>query len=445
MISIPASSNKKATFHLLTFGCQMNVNDSQWLTARLRDIGFCEAPLCEATFVLLNTCSVREKPEQKVASAIRRALEASKGQCRIAVLGCVAQQLGKGLFEISPNIDLVAGSDAISAIPASLAQLLAEPEQKLALLDFSKEYQERPLASQTYKNRSAFVTIMQGCDNFCAYCIVPFTRGRQKSRPAAAIIAECRNLLANGVIEITLLGQNVNAWGDENGASFASLVREICSLDGLLRLRFITSHPKDFAEDCISLFELPQVCPSLHLPLQAGSDRVLDAMRRRYNSADYLDLVNRLRAIRPDLALATDLITGFPSESEADFQETLTMMEACAFATSYSFCYSDRPFTRAALMPDKIPPEEKLARLARLQQLQDKLTNLWLTQRIGQKAQILLEGPSPRGPVNSWEGRDIYGAKVHIQMPDGDHHGRLINALITEAKKHCLLGTSTES
>ena len=262
---------------------------------------------------------------------------------------------------------------------------------------------------------------MQGCDNFCAYCIVPFTRGRQKSRGSAAIIDECKALLDNGAREITLLGQNVNAFGQDksgDGTSFAALLRKVAALPGLERLRYVTPHPKDMGPEDIDAFtELPQLCPRLHLPMQAGSDAVLARMKRRYDSAAFLDLVERLRKARPDLALSTDLIVGFPGESEQDFQDTLRMMRASNFMSSFSFCYSDRPGTRASLFLDKIPAEVAQDRLLRLQALQDELGANWLRHRVGDETTLLIENPSPKesqGPEPSWQGRDPYGAPVHV-------------------------------
>lgn len=437
MTSIPESSNKN--FHLITHGCQMNARDSLWLTASLIQRGFVESCLGEADIVLINTCSVREKPEQKVLSTIRRIRQERKGRIRIAVLGCVAQQLGKQLFASAPEVCLVAGGDCLDQVPDAIPTLLANPAAKLALLDFSSGYRERENVGEPLPGRSAFVNIMQGCDNFCSYCIVPFTRGRQKSRSAQAILAECRERVGQGALEITLLGQNVNVWNDSDH-DFSWLLHEIAAIPGLSRLRFVTPHPADFSPQIIECFALlPSLCPALHLPLQAGSDRILSPMRRRYNQADYLRLVEQLKNARPDLVLTTDLIVGFPGESELDFQDTLTMMKECGFVSSYSFCYSDRPGTRATLMPDKIAAEIKLERLRRLQALQETLTSAWLGGRVGQEAKILISSPSVRGPEGFWQGRDLYGACVHLPLPPGDHAGALVSAKIIAAKKHCLV------
>ena len=441
-------------FHIITFGCQMNVHDSQWLARALTARGLVESTLEEARVVVVNTCSVREKPEQKVMSTLGRIrqLRAGDPDLLIAVTGCVAQQLGEEFFGREPRVRLVAGSDGIANAPAAIERLLDEPELRLSLLDFSSRYIEREAGSEGPCGPVAHVNIMQGCDNFCAYCIVPFTRGRQKSRLSHAILAECRQRLAQGAREICLLGQNVNAFGRDShgdGLGFAQLLRQVAALPGLERLRFVTPHPKDMDEEDVAAFaELPRLCPRLHLPLQAGSDAVLKRMGRRYDSEGFLRLVGALRAARPDLALSTDLIVGFPGESEADFQATLDMMQACGFMASFSFCYSDRPGTRASRFLDKIAPDVQQDRLLRLQALQDRLGQDWLAARVGDETTLLLEGKSPRpgtedareAGLTSWQGRDPYGVPVHVLLPQKfGLEGRMTTVRIAEARKHSLL------
>ena len=292
------------SFHIITFGCQMNVHDSQWLARALEARGFCEAPLEEARVVVVNTCSVREKPEQKVMSTLGRIRQVTGNSPRVlvAVTGCVAQQLGEKLF--SRQVRLVAGSDGISGAPQAIERLLDEPALRISLLDFTSHYVEREPGADTPSAPVGFVNIMQGCDNFCAYCIVPYTRGRQKSRLTPAILDECRHLLDRGAREITLLGQNVNAFGRDthgDGVSFAALLEKVAALPGLKRLRYVTPHPKDMGpEDVAAFANIPQLCPRLHLPLQAGSDVVLKRMGRKYDSARYLELVASLRDARPE-------------------------------------------------------------------------------------------------------------------------------------------------
>lgn len=442
---------RERSYHIITFGCQMNVHDSQWLGRVLQRRGFAEGSLEEAQVVVVNTCSVREKPEQKVMSALGRIRQATGGNpdVLVAVTGCVAQQLGEELFR-QPQVRLVAGSDGIASAPAAIERLLEEPDRKLSLLDFTSSYEEREEGVRAPSGPVAYVNIMQGCDNFCAYCIVPYTRGRQKSRLTAAVLDDCRKALEDGAREICLLGQNVNAFGRDkhgDGVSFADLLRQVAALPGLLRLRYVTPHPKDMGPEDVALFgELPNLCPRLHLPLQAGSDAVLARMGRKYDAARYIELTDALRAARPDIALSTDLIVGFPGESEEDFQQTLALMRRCGFMSSFSFCYSDRPGTRASRFLDKIAPDAQQDRLLRLQALQEELGQAWLDTRIGQETDVLIEGESRRDDssdgLRSWQGRDPYGALVHVGLPsaDGDMTGRMVRVRLTEAKKHSLLG-----
>lgn len=425
-------------FNVITFGCQMNARDSQWLSSSLEKRGFKPAPVAEASVIILNTCSVREKPEQKLRSALRRLERETRPDTLFCVCGCAAQQLGDALLRLSPRARLVLGTDAIVHAPDLICRLLQIPQETIVLLDFEDDYPEREADIQ--KGLSAFVNIMQGCDNFCSYCIVPFTRGRQKSRRKQDILSECRRRIEEGALEITLLGQNVNAWGKDSGeADFSSLLQDVASLDGLTRLRFVTPHPADMTADIVEDFgRLDNLCPRLHLPLQSGSDKVLKAMRRRYTAGDYLKLLENLHDARPDITLTTDLIVGFPGETEQDFQETLSLVESAGFVSSYSFCYSDRPGARAALMPDKVPGPVSKDRLLRLQSLQEKLSRRWLDGRVGQVAEILLEGKSPRGD-NTWQGRDAYGDIIHVPFAVSPQSS-LLTVRITEAKKHSLVG-----
>ncbi|MDR2820133.1 MAG: tRNA (N6-isopentenyl adenosine(37)-C2)-methylthiotransferase MiaB [Desulfovibrio sp.] len=436
-------------FHIITFGCQMNVHDSRWLAGALAARGFVQTPLEQARIVILNTCSVREKPEQKVKTALGRVQSLTGGDpdVLVAVTGCVAQQLGQKLFEGNGQVRLVAGSDGINDVPGAIERLLGEPRLRLSLLDFTSRYVEREPAGHSRSHPVAYVNIMQGCDNFCAYCIVPYTRGRQKSRAATAILDECRALLGQGAREITLLGQNVNAYGRDksgDGTSFADILAQVAALPGLERLRYVTPHPKDMKPADIEAFSsLAPLCPRLHLPVQAGADRVLARMGRKYDSQDFLDLVAILRKTCPDLALSTDIIVGFPGESEEDFDDTLEMVKTCGFMSAFSFCYSDRPGTRAALFPDKVAPERKQERLLRLQALQEELSARWLNDRVGQKTCLLIETRSPRqlgGEGETlWQGRDPYGALAHVVLPSGaDHTGRMVPVVITRAGKHSL-------
>jgi tRNA-2-methylthio-N6-dimethylallyladenosine synthase len=436
-------------FHVITLGCQMNVADGDWLTRSLVSYGFTPAPQDEADIFVLLTCSVREKPELKVASLLGRLAEyrQERPEAFVAVGGCVAQQHGPALWNRFPMVRLVFGADGIQAAPRAIARLVEEPRARLSLLDFTTTYPERDQAwPQTHVPPRAFVTIMQGCDNFCAYCIVPYVRGRQKSRTSSAVLAECRELAERGAREITLLGQNVNSYGQDasgDGTGFAELLPAVAVIPGIARLRFTTSHPKDLSDALITRFaDTPALCPSLHLPVQSGSDAVLSRMGRGYTAADYRRLVEKLRRVRPDIALSTDLIVGFPGETEADFQRTLDLVREVGFDTGFSFMYGDRPGTASESMSPKISQEEKAARLAELQILLDERLAASLAAQVGTRSPVLIEGQSKRagfGPA--WTGRDPGGRIVNLSYRgETDLTGRIVTARIVQAKKHSLIG-----
>lgn len=430
-------------YHLITFGCQMNVRDSRWLEAALEKEGFHAAKGEEADIIILNTCSVREKPELKVSQTIGKWRHLSGGRARFVILGCVAQQLGQKLLDANSDVILVAGGDNIALVPDRLSQIANGSVSTSMLLDFNTVYREKRQIAENPVNGSAYVTIMQGCDNFCSFCIVPYTRGRQRSRQPELILRECEAMLAAGARELVLLGQNVNAWGQDlkgNSYSFAWLLRKIAALSGVARLKFITSHPKDLSMELVQCFrDLPNLTSDLHLPLQSGSTRILAKMNRKYSANEYLELVNNLKKARPQLALRTDLIVGFPGETETDFEETLRMMEECGFVASYSFCYSDRPGTAASRMECKIDRNIKLERLKELQALQEKLTEKWLQSQVGKYADVMLEHPSLHDAAHSWAGRDMAGTLINVDMEeDCPQSGRIVKVLITEAKKNTL-------
>ena len=437
-------------FHVITMGCQMNVGDGDWLTRALVAEGFVQAPEDEAELFILFTCSVREKPEQKVVSEIGRIADRHRDNPNacIAVGGCTAQQLGTALWRRFPMVRLVFGTDGIAAAPRALSRLVREPGLRLSLLDFTETYPERDQSWPDDKlPPRAFVSIMQGCDNYCAYCIVPFVRGRQKSRNKASVLDECRSLAERGVREVTLLGQNVNSYGLDasgDGTTFAGLLDAVAAIPEIVRIRFTTSHPKDLSDDVIARFaDNPKLCPALHLPVQSGSDDVLRRMGRRYDTTAYLRLVDKLRRARPDIALTTDLIVGFPGETDAEFQATLDLVREVGFESGFSFMYCDRPGTKAERMEPKIAPERKSARLAVLQALLDERLEAALAARVGKCDTILIEGPSrrdgPSGP--SWRGRDPAGRIVNMAVPGiADATGCVVRARILQAKKHSLIG-----
>ncbi|MBQ8173722.1 MAG: tRNA (N6-isopentenyl adenosine(37)-C2)-methylthiotransferase MiaB [Mailhella sp.] len=442
----------KPGFHCITFGCQMNVNDSQWVARALERRGFEETSLEKADVVFLNTCSVREKPEQKVYSALGRVYQANP-RAVVGVAGCVAQQIGQELMRRHPQVRLVAGTDGIASTPDAFVRLLHEPKLRLSFLDFTDSFPDRDpyLMEGEGQNQEcavtpvAYVNIRQGCDNFCAYCIVPYTRGPRKSRSTQSVLEECRDWVARGAGDITLLGQNVNVFGKDkygDGTSFPELLRKVAEIPGLRRIRFVSAHPRDFSQETIDMFaELPQLMPRLHLPLQSGSDSMLKKMGRGYNMERFLGVVEGLRKARPDFALSTDLIVGFPTETDEEFEDTLKAIDTCGFMSSFSFCYSNRPGTRASAMPVKVPHEVQLERLERLQTLQNDRAEAWLRTRVGLRTDVLLEGPSYKQEgQNLWQGRDPWGDAVNVLLPEGQGRpGQFVDVEITSAKKHSLM------
>jgi len=435
-------------FHILTFGCQMNVADSDWLTQALVSRGWTAAAEEDAQVFLVTTCSVREKPEQKVYSLLGRLKSHADRDPSVfvGVGGCVAQQIGEEFWNRFPFVRLVFGTDGTAMVPQTLERLAADPALRVSLLDFLDHYPEREQPEEGRVGAQAFVNIMQGCDNFCAYCIVPFTRGRQKSRGSDAIAAECESLVRRGARELTLLGQNVNSYGQDShgdGTTFASLLRRISAIPGLARLKFTTSNPKDIAPEVVAAFgELPNLSPQLHLPVQSGSDAMLKAMGRKYTRQRYLDIVGELRAACPHIALTTDIIVGFPGETQRDFEETLELMRLVRYESSFSFKYSDRPGVRAEKMDFKVPEEEKARRLAVLQDLQNRITSEELASQVGAEAEVLVEGTSRMqdGETLYWRGRDGGGRIVNFPSSIPDLTGKLIRVRITDAKKHSLTG-----
>lgn len=433
-------------FHILPFGCQMNVADADWLAQALLAQGWSMGTEDDADLLVVMTCSVREKPEQKVYSLLGRIKDAvqSRPGAFVAVGGCVAQQIGEALWQRFPFVRLVFGTDGVAMVPQAVARLHMEPELRISLLDFLDYYPERDQVAGA-KRAQAFVNIMQGCDNFCAYCIVPFTRGRQKSRAADAIMAECTGLVQQGVREITLLGQNVNSYGQDqhgDGTSFADLLARVAALPGLDRLHFTTSHPKDIAPEVITAFgALPALSPRLHLPVQSGADAILQAMGRRYSRAQYLDIVAGLREHCPQIALTSDIIVGFPGETDADFAATLSLLHEVRFVSSFSFKYSDRPGVRAERLPFKVPEEEKAERLRIFQEAQNTITAAELSALVGSEAEVLVEGQSKKQEHDTifWTGRDGGGRVVNFSASTENLIGRMVPVRIIAAKKHSLV------
>jgi len=413
--------------YIKTYGCQMNEYDSARMADVLAPLGFAAADSPEeADMVVLNTCHIREKAAEKVyselgrLSRLKRQRRAAGGEFLIAVAGCVAQAEGEEMLRRAPFVDIVCGPQAYHRLPELMERARNEPARGAIDTDFPAEskFDHLPEAAAP-QGIAAFLSVQEGCDKFCTFCVVPYTRGAELSRPAAAVLAEARRLVAQGAREITLLGQNVNAYHGEatDGSSWGlgRLVRALAAIDGLWRIRYTTSHPRDMDDALIAAHrDVPQLMPFLHLPVQSGSDPVLERMNRRHTADDYRRLVERLRSGRPDLALSSDFIVGFPGESDADFVATLRLIEDVGYAQSFSFKYSPRPGTPAADMPDQVPEPVKAARLAELQALLKRQQDRFNHAAVGQVMTVLFDRPG-RLP-GQLVGRSPWLQPVHVPV-----------------------------
>jgi tRNA-2-methylthio-N6-dimethylallyladenosine synthase len=441
--------------HIRTYGCQMNVYDSERMARSLAPHGYVptDSP-DDADLVILNTCHIREKAAEKVYSELgrlrlrREARRASgAGDTLIAVAGCVAQAEGALLVERAPFVDVVVGPQVYHRLP----ELLARRERERgggAVVDTEfppeSKFDELPREQVAASGPSAFLAVQEGCDKFCTFCVVPYTRGAEASRPVAAVLDEARRLAASGARELTLLGQNVNAYHGEGpdgrAWNLARLVRVLAEMPDLARIRYTTSHPRDMDDELVRAHgEVPQLMPFLHLPVQSGSDAVLDAMNRRYTAGDYRRVVDRLRAARPDLALSSDFIVGFPGEDDAAFGDTVRLVEEVGFAQAFSFKYSARPGTPAAAMRGQVPERVKAERLAALQALLERQARAFNEACLGARLPVLLERPG-RHP-GQLVGRSPYLQAVHIDAPGGVAIGDTVEARIDAVHPHSLAGT----
>ncbi len=429
--------------YIETFGCQMNEVDSARMLSLLESADYRPASsLVEADLVLLNTCSIREKADQKIHSALgelRRWKTARKGRL-VAVGGCLAQQEGQRLADRASHVDIVFGTHNIARLPELVRK--AETTRPPVEIDFSGDTSHWEVLPYLPAGAvSAMVTIMQGCDNYCAYCVVPYVRGKEISRPSKEILEEVRGLADRGVAEVILLGQNVNSYGrKEGGIPFHALVRRISRIPGIARIRFLTSHPRDLDPETIGLFgEIETLCPHLHLPLQSGSDRILSAMGRGYTRGEYLEKVEAVRKARPGIAFSSDFIVGFPGETESDFEETLSVMEEVRYDSAFSFMFSPRPGTRAASLPDSVPLDAAGRRLRLLQSLQEEHTRERLASCVGWEMEVLAEGRSARDAAQ-WCGRTLCYKVVNFS-PDEARTGSFRKVFIRSAGAHSLSGT----
>ncbi|MFP4030868.1 MAG: tRNA (N6-isopentenyl adenosine(37)-C2)-methylthiotransferase MiaB [Desulfococcaceae bacterium] len=442
--------------YIQTMGCQMNVYDSGRIAALMSPLGFHAAEAAEeADLIVVNTCAIREKAEQKAFSLLGRLAEIKRRRPEVVIAagGCVAQRAGKEILRRAPCVDIVFGTHAVARLP-QMVRDVEDRRCRVVDVEMGDRYEECELPGGFGADGgvSRFVTIMQGCDNFCTYCVVPFARGREASRRPERILAEVRTLVENGVREVTLLGQNVNSYGRKEGLpGFPELLARVAAVPGLERVRFTTSHPKDLSPALADAFgALEGLCPHLHLPVQSGSDRVLKRMNRRYTRDDYLEKVRWLRAARPDINLTTDIIVGFPGETEADFQATLELVREVDFGGLFAFVYSDRPGAPAARFGDKVPESEGRARLQTLLSLQEAATRRKNEALVGTRVNVLVEGrgrPAPGGDgERPWTGRTPGNAIVHMPFllegpwADRDLMGETVPVQVETALAHSLQG-----
>ncbi|HTH95975.1 MAG TPA: tRNA (N6-isopentenyl adenosine(37)-C2)-methylthiotransferase MiaB [Stellaceae bacterium] len=438
-----------------TYGCQMNVYDSARMADVLAPLGFVAATEPDdADMVILNTCHIREKAEEKVFSDLGRlrpfkAAKAETGSDMIiAVAGCVAQAEGAEIMRRAPYVDMVFGPQTYHRLPEMVARAARGPQGRGILdTDFPVEtkFDHLPETKQT-PGVTAFLSIQEGCDKFCTFCVVPYTRGAEYSRPVTQVLAEARHLASLGVRELTLLGQNVNAYHGETADGglwgLGRLLREIAEIDGIERIRYTTSHPRDVDDELLRAHaEVPQVMPFLHLPVQSGSDAILAAMNRKHKAADYLRIVDRLREGRPDLALSSDFIVGFPGESEADFAATMQLIERVGYAQAFSFRYSPRPGTPAALMEAQLPDDVALDRLHQVQALLEAQQRAANAAMIGRTIPVLFEKPGRHD--GQLIGRSPYLQGVHALAP-ATYIGQIHDVAVTEASLNSLGGVLQE-
>lgn len=424
-----------------TYGCQMNVYDSARMAEAMGADGYVlTEDQGQADMVLLNTCHIREKAAEKLYSDLGRLkpLKADRPDLKIAVAGCVAQAEGQEIVNRMPLVDLVVGPQTYHRLPA-----MARGEGPAVLTEFPAEdkFDHLPQTRNTRRAPTAFLTVQEGCDKFCAFCVVPYTRGAEVSRPVERILAEARDLVSRGVRELTLLGQNVNGWHglgpDGREWQFGRLIRAVAEIDGLDRIRYTTSHPNDMGDDLIAAHrDEPKLMPYLHLPVQSGSDRVLKAMNRKHDAADYLRLIERIREARPDILLTSDFIVGFPGETEQDHQDTLRLIETVGYGMAYSFKYSPRPGTPAAGR-DEVAPEVADRRLQELQALLTTQQKAAQQGMVGRRVGVLIEKKGRE--AGQMIGKSDYLHSVFVEAPEAAI-GSLVQVEITESASNSLAG-----
>jgi tRNA-2-methylthio-N6-dimethylallyladenosine synthase len=435
------SPDKK--FYLETFGCQMNVHDSEKVIGTLISEGYRQVETVEeADLVLYNTCSIRDKAEQKVFHRLADYKKYQKEGKVFGVLGCVAQQEGEKIFERAPHVSMVCGSASYRNLPQMLVQIEAGNRHVTGLDDRqTDECFETEFTSRTNPHRG-YITIIEGCDKFCAYCVVPFTRGKERSRTSDSVLAEARQMADLGYTEIQLLGQNVNSYKDPAGKkSFAELLAAVGEVPGIRRVRFTTSHPRDFGRDIVDVIDtVPTLCDHIHLPVQSGSTRVLDAMQRLYTREQYLERIYWMKSARRDISLTTDIIVGFPGETEADFEQTLSLLESVEYDGVFSFKYSPRPNTAALQLDDAIADKEKARRLAVLMERQRDIQKRRNERHLGQNIEVMVEGRNDAR--QQWIGRTSQNKTANFTAPGHANPavGTYVPVLITSRFPNSLLG-----
>ena len=429
------------TFYIETFGCQMNVHDSEKVIGTLMSEGYRQVPTVEeADLILYNTCSIRDKAEQKVFHRLADYKKLQQQGKKFGVLGCVAQQEGEKIFERAPHVSMVCGSASYRNLPEMLVQIEAGKQRVTGLDDRqTDECFETEFTARTNPHRG-YITIIEGCDKFCAYCVVPFTRGKERSRTSDSVLSEAGQMADLGYTEIQLLGQNVNSYKDPSGKkSFAELLAAVGKIPGIKRVRFTTSHPRDFGRDIVQAIEdCPTLCDHVHLPVQSGSTRMLDAMQRLYTRDRYLQRISWIKSSQREISITTDVIVGFPGETEDDFAETLSLLDDVQYDGIFAFKYSPRPNTPALHLADPIPDQEKARRLAALQDKQKQIQTHRNLRRVGTMFEVMVEGKNPaRG---QWVGRTSQNQVLNFTAPIDPAIGTYTKVLTTASFPNSLVG-----
>ncbi len=438
---------QEKTFYLETFGCQMNAHDSEKVVGTLVSQGYRQVETVEeAGLVLYNTCSIRDKAEQKVFHRLADYKKLESQGKKFGVLGCVAQQEGTKIFDRAPHVSLVCGSASYRNLPKLLVQIEEAEAGKRVRATGLDDCEtdacfETEFTARTNPNRG-YITIIEGCDKFCSYCVVPFTRGKERSRTSDSVLAEARQMADLGYTEIQLLGQNVNSYKDPAGKrTFAELLAAVAEVPGVRRVRFTTSHPRDFGRDIIEAIDsVPALCDHVHLPVQSGSTRILDAMQRLYSREQYLERISWMKSARREISITTDVIVGFPGETEKDFQETLSLLDEVEYDGIFAFKYSPRPNTPAVTMHDAIPDEEKSRRLAVLFEKQRAIQHRRNQKHVGEILEVMVEGKNEaRG---QWIGRTSQNKTLNFTASDEQvlESGKYVAASVTVAYPNSLVG-----